>query len=498
MPTTLLATLDPVIREELSGGIIEFRKQLDPMYSRLSRSSKNVHRIGREFKIVLQGTRGLSGSYMHYGSSATDLVGGNRVGDLMSGNRLPAGQGFPGRLESTIPEFYTFNIPLKMSKGNVHIPLTWLLADLTDGALDSSTGILIRTAAQKRALLDCVAFYTTDSVKFPIVYNLSAADITNGSNADVVITLDNSGTAATGSAGTQDTYGYGRITMLAEGMYVEQFNSAGTAAKNDVTGDGIYLVVTNVNHADNAFTIRAVDASGAAIAFADDIAANDFFAPRGSFVASQSTGRQPAGLNSWIKQSGTLYPYGLSLATNPEWASISVSESGPPTERMLRKYIARAQDRFSPWGIKLDTILASPGVTNAFVENSDNLHTYERNGRKLSIEPGWAIGMYDHNGVAYDWAISTFVEPKALFVLSTKNGNLIEATLPKLAGTGTRSEFGADIQFYGNLTGSGTMLPTRGTDGELDDLMEMPYFKICEYYARDPQSLKISGLDESI
>lgn len=492
----LTDALDYILKEELATGIRETRIKLDPIWEDIIVSSFGVQSggLGRNWLYKRPYTRGLAGSYQFEASSV--LEGPSLAyDDAGHAAILAAGNGFPTKFESTVPSFYDVEVKLKEARGNLHVPIKWMQLDRFDASVGSAVGQLFKMAAFKAALKHAMAMYTSNYSQFPVVTQLQVSTSgtvgTNGWDASndthAIITIDNSSASAPN----------GRIQMIHEGDTFDHYKSDNTK-KNTTT----HLIASRVDYLSNSFRLTPITTATGAVAatFEDATEANDFLSPR-SNVAAGAIGNQTAGFNSWMVASGNIQPFtvngsAMALADNPEWGSLVVSNvGGPLTERVLTRYIGRFLERVGTM-CDLDTIITPAGVVHAYLENEDNLSSYERNGRRLEVKGGWSSVDYAYQGKGFRWAISTFIEPKAAYVIKLKN-NIRELVPPSLPGTGSHPDFSNEFKFIAPLGGFKGAFMFENMAPQ--DLLQAPYYRICEVFPENqPQGIILRGLDETI
>jgi len=502
MALSLTTALSKIVKEELAPTIREMRIKLDPVWSEIFVSSQGVKTegLGRDWKYKFPCVVGLSGAYQF--SDAAFLTGADLaygpVTEASPDNSVVfgAGKGFPTRIESTAPSFFDITMTLKEARGNIFMPLKWMQMDQFDSIIGSAVRKVMEGSARKVALMHAVSFYTKDNAKFPIVWNLPRA----AAAGTATITIDNS----------SSTLPNGRIQMVHNGMLVDIIDTAGTTKRND----GPWMV-TNVSYLENKFTIKKTmkyDGSGVAtdVAIGNNAADTDFITfarATGAAVSGTWTApNQPGGLMSNTHMMGdtphTIYQGNLDVALHPEYGSYIVTNlNGPLTEKVLTKYLGMWKERIGTM-TDLDTLLMSAGVVHAYLENEDNLARYERNGRRLSIKGGWADIDYAYQGSPFRFAVSSFIEPKAVVGIKTGGQNWKELVPPGVPGTGSQGEFENEIKFFGPLAGYKGIwqaeLATVNTNFVTPtDMFMAPYYRICELYEEWPQKLVIRGVDES-
>lgn len=487
----LSTALSKMVKEELAPTIKEMRIKLDPIWQDIFVSSMGVtsEGLGRDWTFKFPCVSGLGGAYRF--EPNTFPSGPSMAAEGDDYGILPAPNSFPGRLEATVPAWFDITLKLKEARGNIFLPLKWMQVDSWNATIGSAIRKVMQGTGRRIALSHAISFFTKDNTRFTLM-QLSDSASAAAHNYTVDNTVDTSAAAAGNLAN-------GRIQMLHPGLMVDIWDATGVTRRNGATDP---WVVTRVNWAENKFRIASTTA--ASVAVTD----TDILVLRRSATASQTQGQQPSGLNSWIRSvadsSTTIYQGNLDVALHPEYASIKVANlGGPLTEKVLNKYVGAYLERIGTM-CDIDTLMMSAGVTHAYLENEDNLARYERNGRRLSVKAGWADIDYGYQGKPFRWAISSFVEPKAVYGIKTGEGNIKELVPPRTPGTGSESTEGFDneIQFIAQLGGANKIwlheTVTAGSgNNEYGDQYQAPFYRICELYAENPQSLVIRGVEES-
>lgn len=465
-----ISALDTLIKQEIAEGIREMRIEIDPVWSEIITTSMGVERkgLGREWKFLKTYTSGISGAYEFQTTAVRD--GGTLTLDNASVKMFGLGNGWPTRGRSTAPSFPQSDISLVEARGNMFVPMQWLQLDEFDSSVGSAFKELLKGCAFKASLAHSIAFYTADADDFKVVDSLAVSS----SASEHTITIDNA----------DATKALGRIQMLHNGQLVDIYTSGDSAVNSDSE-----WVVTSVDYLNNKFNITKISGSDIAITAEDYI------------TVVNSRGLQPEGLRSWMVTAASSTKVmdrtnGIDTGDHPEYGSLLVTESGPATEKILTKHIGTFDERVGTM-CKLDTIITTAGVTHGYLENEDNLARYERNGRRLDIKGGWADIDYGYHGENFKWAISSYSEPKKIFVLKLGGGNIKEFVPPAIPGTGGYTDFSNEIQFVAQMGGATSIwLHERNSDA-ITDVLEAPFLRQCQLSPDKPQGIIISGLDET-
>lgn len=486
---SVTTALSNILKVEISKGIREQRTKIDPVWEDIVSTSQGVVRdgMGQKWQFVQAFVSGTAGAFEFMGpptGPSYTYPGGAAALDT---GVLGTPQGFPARLESVVPAFFQRTITLREGRGNVYVPLKWHTLDQADGSVGSAVKATVTGVARKIANAYALAFFTSDSADFPVVTSLAASGIA----ATHTIEIDN-GDAAKAS---------GRIQMLCSGQVLDLYRTGDTIVNGEVVGDA--WVVTKVDYLNQTFTIAAMTP-----ALTEEIIAEDYLVLRGTTVAStEATRTQPAGLNTWIKSTGSPTVFGIAYDDHPEFKSLMETQSGPLTEAYLRNRIGAFIDRIGTM-VDLDTILTPAGVIHSYMENEDNIMTIERNGKLLEMNHGWADLRFSYHGKPFRWAISTFIEAKSLYVTKFGGNNIKEYLPPATPGMGSGGEFG-DVEFVGpagglsgiwaheNIGATAETAPAYAAAYSIGDNLQAPFWRMSELCPEQVQSIKTTGFDES-
>ena len=475
---TATAGLNNIVKIEIPQGIRESRHKLDPVWSNIVTTSMGVKRdgIGQGWNFKLAWTTSEAGAYQFeptgvlQGTTLTDLSGS---ADVVA-SQAAAGNGWPGIGETTLPVFFQKTVTLKEARGNLVVPMKWLQVDEFDSAVGSAVKLILRGCARKAARAHAIAFYVTDATDFHVISSL-AASVDAISH---VIEIDNSDAAKA----------TGRIQSFANGSMIDIWANGGATRRN-TTGEP--WVVTRHDPIENKMTIAAMNGSDTAT-----ITAEDFITLRSNVNADANASNMPSGLRSWMSSGTPAAPFGITLADHPEFKSFVVAESGPLTERMLNKYVGSFLDRMGTF-CDLDTILTPTGVLLAYLANEDNLSTYERNGRRMTVKGGWTDVSYAYQTFNFKWGISQFIQPNSCHVLKLGDNNIKEYVPPPTPGAGKGAEFGNELSFLAPLSGFNGIFMNLQTSGAAPtDNLQAPFWRICELSPEQPQGIILTGLDE--
>ena len=465
----VIDAIDKILKEELSPGIRESLPDLDPVYKKIRSTSMGVERdgLGRDWKFIQTFETGLSGAY------AIRAAGGSTVNALTQTSTFDAPQGFPTYSEATATNFLQRTITLKEGYGNIAVPHQYLRADQLTASIGSAVRALFRGTAKKVAHTHAVHFYMTDATNFAI-----------GDVGTVATTASNNGTTAvTIDFDTTDTASSGMINRFFPGMLVDIYDSSATTQRNS----SFLVVVDIVDYLAGTVIFKSVNGSST-ITFSD----NDIV------VFKDSLQQGFSGLESWIKNSGSVF--GITLASFPQFKShIPSAINNILTEQTLNQHYALMAERY---GVTLlpDANITTAGVTVSMVNDLDSDVTrFNRQGQSLSLAAGFSDVGYEYNGKPTDWLISNYCERKTLYGVQLGNDNIKRYVPPAIPGTASEGLFDGSVEFVAPLGGfKGVMMQSRLSTGAAGDGLEAPFVCVQEVCPRNVQSLKLSGLTETI
>lgn len=497
----LTAALSAVVKEELGPGIHRAQLEIDPVWQDVFKSRMGVTRegLGRDWKFLKTFVTGMGGAYEFV--SHDTLEGADLDFDHTNVKIFGEPNTWPGRSTSTAPAFYQKTVYLKEARGNFFTPLKWMQIDTFDSSIGSAVAELIKGTAKKVALQHALSFYGPTNTSYD-------GGVSTPNYKAVVLTDISECVTASNGAGTNDiwtvtfTGDSSEITGRINQIFVGQMFNVYDTSNNKEAGTWVVTVVDPMGTPGTdrgKFIMQDTSVTGLSTATAADGA---------YLVPINSNGNQPSGLNSWTKNSGSVY--GISLTTRPWFKSLIQSASGGSgtavlTETDLNKWYGTFHERYMGM-CSLDSIVTSAGVIHSFLENADNNARFERNGKRLNLTTGWSGVSYGYEGKDFQWHMSNFVEPQTLFMLKTGEGNIKEYLPPRTPGVGSRSDFENEIQFVAQLGGSKSIYlhervvnaaASGNTSAPIGDQLEAPFFRFCELAPDQVQGVKITDLTES-
>lgn len=510
MASVIETVLSAVIEERLGDVVFESLPKQDPVWPEILATSTGVTRggagLGRDFlikKVYKTGT----GGWGHWAAAI------NPSGDLLdteagtpAGSRaLSTPRTYPAFNEGSIGEYLTVDSQLVKRFGNIFLDENTLLADSMDASIHNLVGDRIADAGVDFALANTLAFYAEDGLG-------TGSDIDN-----VFATVgathtdpDDSGNAAVvGDSAITVNISQGEMNNFRPGARYELFSAAGTvrrhAAAATLRNDGTAWL-----HCDSVdpFGETAVLRLHGGGTFDTEVVTGDILIQQRDPTASPTDirntsaggkSRQPYGLFSWVKSSGTIFgengDTGINLTTAPQFKSlVDTSLTGVLTETELNQFMGRFWHRLGGL-VELDTFITTIGILNGFFTGIDGAARWERNNTTPQAKLGWSDWNYTLNGRSMRVMLSRGLTAGNLIGLQLKNKNLKMFIPPESAdSTQTDARVSKMVRFInpGNIfsVARNASLPT--------DLREAPFNSHLQYFPDQVQSLRLGVFTESI
>lgn len=508
MATELGAVIELTIRQEIEQGILESLPMEDPIWPDIQRSDVGVVRaprgMGRDFLIQKVYRTGVGGAG-HWGTIGGGTLLDTEAGTATGARVLDSPRSYPAHNEGTSSEFVTVQGQLIKFRGNIHMDESVMLANELSASIGDVVGLKIKDAARKFSSSLTHAFYA-----LPTQGSGSDVDNVLGVVGTTHTDPDDSGNAAViGDSAVTVNISAGQLANFYPGQNLELFDPTGlirrhaSAATLRVAGDS-FLIVDSVDRVGDTMTLR-LHGGGT---FDTEIAASDLLIAQRDPTANEAditndaTGeaktRLPYGLNDWIKASGTLFDEndenGLSLTNYPQFKSVTGAISGVLTEPDLNQFFGRFWHYYGGH-VDLDTILMTMGVLNGYMTGIDGQFQWQRNNLTLKTRSGWSEFDYTLNGKLFSVRISRGLEAGALVALGLKNGNLKMFVPPKIGGVSSDSRFSPLIDFVNPGSSIFKMYHSASLSTEY---REAPFRAFLNVLPDDPQSIKLTGITESI
>lgn len=469
-----IGSIANVLKEELAPGIRESLVDIDDVFKNIVSTSMGVERdgLGRTWQFIHTFETGLSGGY-----KIRSAAGPNVVSGLDNLTMFGTPQGYPSQAEVTSAAYLQKTITLKEGAGSLAIPHQYLRADQLTAAIGSAVRAELRGTAKKIAHTHAIHFFLDDTT------NMAIADV-----GDVSATVTNNSTSAiTVDFGGTDAQA--PIRRFYPGMLVDFHDPLTPFAKRN--SDSLW-VTDQLDPLADTVIFKAVDGVSTVTLEDDDVV-----------VFKDSRTQAFSGLNSWIKNTGSVF--GITLATFPHFKSLIVDlSSAVLTEPVLNKNWARFYDAYGT-SKSIDTIITTPGVTIGYLDNlsttksANEVGRYQRQGEPLEVSAGWGGFNYVYNGHAVRWLISSYAARGSLYGIKLGQGNIKRFVPPGIPGTTSEDGFDGSVEFIGPLGGStGAFLHSRLPSGAVGDNVEAPFTVVQEFAPDYVQSIKMTSVGESL
>jgi len=185
---TIMDSLDPIIREELSGGVQDMMQDLDPISTRIATTSTGVHRdsIGRDWKVIHMFQTSLGGAFVWSSAAGSNVLAAPTTSVVYD---TPSN--FPSALDSAAPGTVQRTLTLVQGSGNFVVPLHILQADMLAATQTNYVARLIQAVAKMTANNKLVNFYSADT--FNSIAAVSSVTSGGGTGAATVTVVINAG-----------------------------------------------------------------------------------------------------------------------------------------------------------------------------------------------------------------------------------------------------------------------------------------------------------------
>ena len=510
MASVVEDVITSVMAEKLGDVVFDSLPKQDPVWPEIAASHLGVTRggagLGRDFLIKKVYKTGVGG-WGHWSAvinPSGDLL--NTEAGTPAGARVPnTPRTYPAFNEGTIGEYLTVDSQLVKRFGNIFIDENTLLADSMDATIHNLVGDRIEDAGKDFALANTLSFYAEDGLG-------SGSDIDN-----VFATVgathtdpDDSGAATVvGDSAITVNISQGEMNNFRPGQRLELFDTAGTtrrhAAGSTLRNDGTaWLRVDTVDPFGETAVLR-LHGGGT---FDTEVVTGDILIqerdPTASATDIRNTSaagksRQPYGLFSFIKSSGTLFgengDTGISLTTAPQFKSlVDTSLSGVLTETDLNQFMGRFWHRLGGL-VELDTFITTMGILNGFFTGIDGAARWERNNMTPQAKLGWSDWNYTLNGRSMRVMISRGLSSGNFLGLQLKNKNL-EMFIPPESADTTQTD--SRVSNLVRFINPGSIFKVAMVSSLSSDQREAPFNSHLQIFPRQPQSLRLGSFSESI
>jgi len=463
---TVTGAIQKMIRQDIQPGIDDALVELSPLFGEIYNSNMGVVRdhIGQDWKVIKTLVTSLAGNFKAIGA-----VGGDNVVSTSTPFTVHSAPAtFPGVEGFVSPGYVQKVFTLQEMLGTLMIPQEFLRADRLTASLGSAVAMTIKQSARMIALMKSNFFFTPDQTNKTLGAGDGSTAVTSGGTSDTTATFVLSSTS--------------RIRNLLPGVRVDLYSANGSTKRNSTA-----LVVYSVDPETKAVRFDFGDGS---TTFTSQVLNSDII------VLADSKGNGPAGLESWIKASGTLYT-NLALATYPQFKSKITNVAGSLTDDVLRKHLAGFIQshgaEFTP-----DTLLTTEGVLNDYVDNFDADRRWAVQGQAQKVVGGFDNGIkFLLNGKAFNFKTGEQVPGGYLYALKMGQQNIKRYMPPKLPGSDSRSEFG-NIEFVAGLGGGNDIWKHAHYNSLTTKYVEAPFVCIEEIVPDCIPALKLYGLTEDL
>jgi len=518
----LVTALDLLIREELPQVMFESLPKVDRIYETVIRTSQGVQKdsIGRDYLVKHHFETSLAGA----------IRTANRLGPTIQTGPTSSfvansfsNIGFPSPISQPHVGSIIRTVQLQRQHGNFGQPLDILKADSLQASVISQVARDMRGIARLHAQLEAISFYVNGP---GYLGTIPTGTVLTDTNTTLVFTPGSS-----------------RIGWWHNGMMMSVWDGTDPSSDNlisdDSAGAEIPLIVDQVDYLAGTVKLKRIDGLALNIFGAG---ANESIVPGSAathyvFVRDNTVYRLGHyGLETWIKDnsaddgilfaadtndaraatvqnrtnlSGGVLTTQFDVGNWPQFkSSITANLAAALTETNLTNKIG---DFIDAYDADLDTIITTRGVTQKFLEqptaatsNGAYRQEFDRSGRPLNFQGGWAEVGFTYEGKAYGWNISRFCQAGTLYVIKTQEGNLKRYVPPMLSGgggigsTGSGLDLGNEVEFVAPLGGSRSIWKlVHNSAGETTAMVEAPFMQFSQLVPIDVRSIKIGGITES-
>lgn len=518
-----------ILREELPKVMHESLPLVAPFFKDIVSTAVGVKRdeskIGRSWNVIHLYSAGLAGLMKYANPAGPSMVTAGNLGKMTHMlNFSSLSSPFPTATEAPHAGNLKRTLTLHMTTGNFSVPVTWMQTDALSAAQMKQVGMDIKAVGELKAMVEATGFhaYTASSSSYETkVLGVVSTVTESGSSNEIDVTLHEE---------------YGTIHNFRPGMVIDIYNGGegsaigtftggtatdGTDVRNYTSGAAyIHVVIENVDYITRTFRMVGVDSGDGAIEAWTDangwqgtngVAEWDYIVLRDCGTYSE-TGTRPMptwGLEDWMKSSGTIMggaseAEALDLDVYPQFKSSVTAVNAPLTEDVLNKYVGNYLDAYP--GMSLDTLITTNGVTQKYLQQYglyNNRAFFDRTGKSLKVQGGWAEVGYEFNGRVLRWIVDPLCLKGRLYGLKLGDGNIKRYTPPSISSGGEKlnnASAGTDgeVQFLAPLGGhTGVFMIARDTSAVVLDILEAPFFQYNLIAPIMPNGVKLTGLTET-
>lgn len=469
--STTTAVLANLLREELPQGWTDSLPKVDSIFKYIVGTSDGVERdsIGRGWNIKHNFRTGLAGAMKWVSIAGGATLGGETSEPLRQSIAFSTQQSFPGVSDAMSTGSVTRTLGMAKLLGNFYLPEDYFKIDALNAMVIGKVSADIEGTAQNLAHQMAVALYTAANMELCDISSISAYG-----GAAAALTFTPSG---------------GRIRWFYNGLSVDVYDATRVTHRNAA----FPLVVDGVDYLNG--TVRLVRPDGTDIPVG-------FINTDKVFVADcySATKIGPYAIDDWTATTGTIFDSssGLNLTYYPQFKSSVVNLAAALTDGVLTYRIGRFFDAYGVW---LDTILTTRGVSEKYVQQpsfTSGNFLYERQGKALRFKGGTeAEPEYVYDGHSFRWLISPYQKTGVVHILKLNDGNLRRYMPPRLAKAGSHGKF-QDVEFFAPLGGhTGIFKAVHTSTGSTSPMVEAPFTLRAQMAPLDPRGIKLYGVTES-
>jgi len=530
MADTAIENLSHFIREELPSVMHESLPLVAPFFRDMIVTSVGVSKdpaspLGRDWKVIHLFDSGISGLMKYaapYGPAFVAASTSGAQAQMLQFVTAAASTPFPTATESPHAGSLQRDLYLHMTTGNFSVPTAWMSADALSATQIKSVARDIKAVGKLRAMVEATGFHAlsvTNASGYKTKILGAVTSVSNASNV-VTVTIDEK---------------YGTIHNFRPGMMIDIVK--GDASDGGVLQDGsatngtdrvnytaaagyVHVMITAVDYLSRTFKCVGIDSGDGLIEAYDTthgwkaagsvpIAQYDYIVMRDCSTYSSGTRPMPTwGMEDWIQSSGYLLSgtagsQALDLGTYPQFKSAVHDISGPLTEDVLNKRVGDYLDAYP--GLTIDTLITTNGVTQKYLQQFglyNNRYFYDRAGKSLKVQGGWAEVGYEFNGRVVKWIVDPLCVKNRLYALKLGGGNIKRYVPPSISKGDSRLDqsggLDGEIQFLAPLGGhTGIFMVARGSSGQVLDILEAPFFQYQATIPQDVRGIKLTNLTEA-
>lgn len=296
-------------------------------------------------------------------------------------------------------------------------------------------------------------------------------------------------------------------------------SSPGTL-RNTVSGNPVYGYVVSVDPSANAVEIQFLQSDGTLVVGSGStppftISDGDLVVPFGDYDSGNSKFLGFAGINSYLKASGTLLGDdavgstgngSIDVAELPQFRSVEAAINGSLTPEVLTRYVSLILRQSQRFGTGVDTLYTTPAVLRQAINEMKAYYmaTGTGVGPEMPIQATGDGGYhFTIDGKTFRIIPDPWVEAGALYGTQMAGGNW-RRVVPDDPVTGfttapvipTQIPFRFIAQWYGMNGDSFPIYDTSGSTNRITEGLQRPGVIRYQVYPQNPVGLKLTGLTE--